>query len=201
MIKHVVVVLLLFIVNSCVFADTNEYISPTFGFRITKPESWQFATAQQSLDNLRNMKLKDPEFQQMMLKRASAPLVIICKYPDPYEDVNPSIKVSVKPLGPFKGLDAKLIVNLMLPSFQNAFKDFVVEQDPLDVTISGFKGAYVRYSYFLENIDSESFRISSEVWIIPQSDYFFIIGSGLRADEKTGSRQEVRDILSTIHIE
>ncbi len=32
-------------------------------------------------------------------------------------------------------------------------------------------------------------------------DYFFIIGAGTRQDEKTGSRDEIKQILSTVKID
>lgn len=42
--------------------------------------------------------------------------------------------------------------------------------------------------------------ITSELWIIPRGDYFFMVGAGTRQDEKTGSRKEVESILNTIVI-
>lgn len=43
-------------------ADDNMFRSVTVGFEVTKPASWQFATAQQNLENLKNTKLKMRSF-------------------------------------------------------------------------------------------------------------------------------------------
>ena len=41
-----------------------------------------------------------------MLKYATAPLVAMMKYPEPFDDVNPSFKANIKPLGQLKGKTA-----------------------------------------------------------------------------------------------
>lgn len=201
MLKHIVSAALVFIASFGALADSNEYANPTVGFRITKPEAWQFATAQQNLNNLRSTKLQSAEMQEAMVKYAAAPLVVMFKYPEPYQDINPSFKVNIKPLGQLKGRDAKEIAGLLLPSLQKAFKEFAVAQEPSDVTVSGLKGAYVRVTYSLEIPEVGLFPTSSELWIVPRGDYFFMIGAGTRTDEKTGSRQEIQDIVKTIRIE
>lgn len=199
--KHIVSAALLLVTSYGVLADSNEYANPTVGFRITKPEAWQFATVQQNLDNLKSTKLQSTEMQEAMVRSATAPLVVMFKYPEPYQDINPSFKVNIKPLGQLKGRDAKQIAGLLLPSLQKAFKDFAVAQAPSDVTVSGLKGAYMRVTYSLEVPEVGLFPTTSELWIVPRGDYFFMIGAGTRTDEKTGSRQEIQDILKTISIE
>ena len=83
---------------------SNEYANPTIGFHVTKPESWHFMSAQQNLENLKQTKLQDKELQAAMLKYATAPLIVIVKHPEPYGDVNPSLKVNIKQLKALSGL-------------------------------------------------------------------------------------------------
>ena len=179
----------------------DTYRNPTAGFEITKPPEWQFVTAAQVQENLERTKLNDPEFHAAMLKYATVPMVAMMKYPEPYDDVNPSFKVNIKPLGQFKGKSTVDIVNFVLPQFERVFKDYVLVQTPLDVEVSGLKGTYFRITYSLETADGQSFPTSSELWIIPRGDYFFMIGAGTRQDEKTGSRSQIQDILRSVRIE
>jgi hypothetical protein len=199
--KNFVTAVLFLAASTTVLADANEYVNPTLGFRVAKPETWLFASAQQNLDNLKSIRLQDAEMQKTLAKYVSAPLVIMLKYAEPYPDVNPSIKVNLKPLGQLKGRDAKEIAALLLPGLQRAFKDLVVAKSPSDVVVSGFKGAYMRVTYSLEVSGGDSFPTSSELWIIPRGDYFFMIGAGTRADERTGTRQEIQDIVNTVSID
>ncbi len=85
-----------------------------------------------------------------------------------------------------------ILIQMILPQFKKMFKDFIVVQAPIDVEVGGLKAAYSRFNYSLQIPDGREFPTSSELWIVPRGDYFFIIGAGTRQDEKTGSRDEIR---------
>ena len=42
------------------------------------------------------------------------------------------------------------------------------------------------------------FSVSSELWVIPKEGMFIIMNATTRADEKTGTRKEIKDIIKTI---
>ncbi|MES2489667.1 MAG: hypothetical protein V4607_07725 [Pseudomonadota bacterium] len=187
--------------GTAVAADSDAFNSPTAGFQVTKPAEWSYITAAQNMDNIKAMKLNDEEFHAAMQKYATAPLVAMTKFPEPFEDTNPSFKVNLKPYGALKGKSPKEIISLVLPQFQKLFKDFVLVQPPSEVVVSGIKSAYVRINYTMEIPDGRSFPTTSELWIVPRGDYFFMIGAGTRQDEKTGTREEIQSILKTVKIE
>lgn len=193
--------LVIFLLTGIAYADENIFKSITVGFEVTKPKGWSFVTAQENLDNLKRTKLSDDEFHQLILKYATAPLVAMMKYPEPYDDLNPSLKVNIKPFGQLKGRDGKEVISLILPQFQKVFKDFQLVQAPIDVKVAGLKAAYVRINYSLQIPDGRTFPTTSELWIVPRGDYFFMIGAGTRQDEKTGSRKEIEQIMKSIKIE
>lgn len=199
--KRLVSASLLVLASFIASAGSNDYSNPTIGFRVTKPAAWHFLTTHENLASLGRTKLQDEQLQEAMAKYATAPLLIMAKYPEPYADVNPSIKVTIKPLGQLEGEDAKAIANLVLPGMQNALKSFALVQAPTDVTVSGLAGAYLRITYSLENPEGGSFPTSSELWIVPRGDYFFLIGAGTRVDEKTGTRQEIQRIVQSMRID
>lgn len=179
----------------------DVFKNPTAGFQLTKPTGWSYATADQNAANLKGTKLNDQEFQAAMLKYASAPLVILTKHPEPYPDLNPSLKVNIRPLGQLKGRPATEIINLILPQLERAFKDFQIAQPPTEVSVSGLAGAYVRVHYTLQTAENASFPTASELWIVPRGDFFFMIGAGTRQDEKTGTRAEIASIIQSVKIE
>jgi hypothetical protein len=153
------------------------------------------------MENIKAIKLNDEEFHAAMQKYATAPLVAMTKFPEPYEDVNPSFKVNIKPYGQFEGKQPAELINMLVPQFKRAFKDFELVQPPVEVVVSEIKSAYARMNYTLEIPDGMFFQITSELWIVPRGDYFFVLGAGTRQDEKTGSRKEIESILKTVKIE
>lgn len=194
---------LLFVSTWCSFTHAEQpdiFTSPTAGFKVIKPVGWHYVTAAQNLENLKATKLSDQEFQAAMLKYATAPLVVMTKFLEPYDDLNPSFKVSIKPFGQLKGKTATDIIGLMLPQFQKMFKDFKLVQPPTEVEVSGIKTGYARIDYSLQTPDGSLFPTTSELWIVPHGDYFFILGAGTRQDEKTGSRKEIANIIRSVEI-
>jgi hypothetical protein len=182
-------------------ADEAEvFKSLTAGFEVTKPADWQFATAEQNLENLKRTEFNDKEFHAAMVKYATAPLVAMMKYPEPFDDLNPTLKVNIKPFGQLKGTSPTKIMTLLLPQFEKAFKDFALVEPPTRVTVSGIESGYMRMNYSLQVPDGRTFPTTSELWIVPRGDYFFMIGAGTRQDEKTGSRKELQAILDTVRI-
>ena len=193
----------LFLMIGMAFAgdSDNTFRSITVGFEVTKPASWQFLTAKQNLENLKRTKLSDEEFHKMMLKYATAPLVAMMKYPEPFDDLNPSFKVNVKPFGQLKGIDPKQILSMVSVQFASIFKEYQLVEGPSDTDVSGIKSGYLKFNYALQAPDGRTFPTTSELWIVPRGDYFFMIGAGTRQDEKTGTRKEIQEILKTVIID
>lgn len=181
--------------------EVNVFKSVTAGFEVTKPAEWQFVTAEQNLENLKRTELNDKEFHAAMVKYATAPLVAMMKFPEPFDDLNPSLKVNIKPFGQLKGTAPTKILGMLSPQFEKAFQDFKVVAPPALVTVAGIEAGYMRMNYSMLAPDGRSYPTTSELWIIPRGDYFFMIGAGTRQDEKTGSRKEIQAILDTMRID
>jgi hypothetical protein len=120
------------------------------------------------------------------------------KYPEPFDDLNPSFKVNVRPFGNLDPSNPKEVLELVLPQFRSAFHAFELAQGPIDREVDGIKSAYVQFRYNLRTSDGKSFPTTSELWIVPRGKYFFMIGAGTRTDEGTGSRREISSILDTL---
>ena len=181
--------------------NNDTYTNPTLGISLTKPAEWHFMSAEQNQENLRRTKLNDEEFQKLMLKYATAPLVVMTKYQEPYDDLNPSLKVNIKPLGGLPGDNPGLIMGLILPSLEKVFEDYSVEEGPTDTLVSGLRASYVRVYYTMRVSDTTGFPTCSELWIVPKGSFFFMIGAGTRQDEKTGTREEIAEILASLKLD
>jgi len=98
------------------------------------------------------------------------------------------------------GMGATNLPSYILPQFQKMFQDFNLVQAPTDTTVGKLPAAYMRINYSLAIPDGRTFPTASELWIVPRGDYFFMIGAGTRQDGKTGSREEITKILSSVEL-
>lgn len=181
--------------------DRNTYISQMLGFKVTKPESWNFVSANTYLDQTKQMKLNDKELQQRWSETIRAPLVVITKYPASHPDVNTSFKADVKPYGQLpttsSGVD---ILNVILKSLGSVFKNLTIEQSPIEITLANHKAGYMKISYVNVAQDGREYPSTSEMWVVPRKNHFFMLGGGYKRGDKAGPK-ELQSILTTLRIE
>lgn len=192
--------LLLACIPSAGEPDPNQFQSTVAGFEIRKPPSWRFSSSADHLEELKELKLEDAEFQRRLVESSRLPLVIIMKHPEPYEDLNPTVKVQFRPMDSFKEVPPKDIVRGVLSGLGAAFNNLKVTVEPRETEISGLEAGYVEFEYDLETQEGLSFPTTSQIWIVPNGDFMFIIGAGTRTDEASGSREEIRKIVETVKI-
>ena len=179
----------------------STYTNPTIGISITKPAEWHFVTAEQHQENLERVNMKDEQFRQYVLEHSRLPLVAMTKYPEPHDDLNPSLKINVRPLGSLPKEEPVKILEAILPQLRRSFEGFSIEEGPRDTVLAGARTAYARFHYSLETQDSTVFPTCSEIWIIPRTNHLLMIGAGTRQDEKNGKREEIAEILATLKID
>lgn len=197
--KLMALVIALATLGTAAFADENLFTSPTAGFELTKPPSWVYMSADQNADNLRRTDHNDPELKAALMKYATAPMVVITKHPEPFDDLNPSFKVNMRPLGQFAGASPETILSAMLPPMKRMFSDLTIVQEPVAMSVGGLPGAHARFNYTLR-AGGVSYPATSELWVVPRGDFFFLMGAGWREDEATGSRSEISSIVESIRI-
>ncbi len=178
--------------------DSDVFFSPTLGLSITKLPAWNFFTAEQNRENLERVLLKDEELQALVAKYSTTPLVLIARHQEPFDDLNPSLKVNARPTGQLEGKSGSEILSLISGSFKDTFQDFAVLQHPTDTKVGGQPAGYMSMNYSLAIPDGRTFPTTSELWIVPRGSYFLLIGAGTRQDEKTGSRADINAMLNSI---
>ena len=183
--------------------EQNTFVNSTLGFSITKPTHWQVTSAEDYFKNLEQVTTEDKKFQEAAMKYAKVPLFAFMKYPEPYDDINPSIKVHFKyrdSLPNFAGKSPQEILDVTLLTFKQVFKDFKIIEGPTDVDVSGIKSAYVKYQYTLTVPDGRGFPNCSEIWIVPRGEYFYLIVVGYRQDASAEDLKDIKQMVSSIKI-
>ena len=118
------------ILSPVAFAQ-ETYSNPTLGFSIRKPSSWHYLSAEQHRENLKRSDFSDPKFKELVTRYARTPFLAMTKYKEPYEDLNPSLRVNAREAGNLKGMPPEKVVELTASSFARMFKDYAVAEGPL----------------------------------------------------------------------
>ena len=183
-----------------VYAEEEKYSNSVLGVSVVKPPGWSFITKEEMLDSFAPSDLKEA-VMKMLLKYATAPLVSMTKYKEPYDDINPIFTLHIQPLNSFDASDPKVIVEASASSLSMMLQDFKIVQGPENTIIKGRIAGYMRINHLMKVPDGRTFIICSESWIIPRANYFFMVEAATRQDEKTGTRDEIQGILNSLVIE
>jgi hypothetical protein len=172
----------------------------TLGISASKPKTWVTITDTQNRANISKLKMSNAEFQKYVLKHARAPIFAITKHREPYDDLNPSVKITVRPLGRVTKDSILSFAAVVARALAKNIGGAIKIETPKLVQISGFPGAYTSIDYTLKTQAGLSFPTRSQIWLVMKGQLLVMIGAGTRIDEATGSRKEIQEIINTIRL-
>lgn len=195
--KRLLLIAVLTCLAGAAHAKGERFHNPTAQFALTKPEGWVYLSADQNSANLKMIESGDAELRDAVAKYATVPMVVLAKHPEPFPDLNPTFKVNLRLLGPWAGQTPTAVLDEILPTLRKVAADVTVVQPPTLVKVDGLDAGYLRLNYKLRAGGAE-FPTTSEMWLVPRGEVFFLIGAGSRQDETTGTRAEIAEILQSI---
>lgn len=180
-------------------ADADRYENPTLQFVLTKPATWHFMSLQQHRENLERVAFGSEAFKQQVIAQSTSPLVMITRHPEPYAGLNASLKVSVKPFGALPTREPVPLLDMILPTLKQQLNGVQVIQAPRATTVAGLPAAHVVLHYTLGATDGDAFATASELWIVPNGDFFYMIGAGY-AQGDADTRAEIAKVVDGLAI-
>ncbi len=181
--------------------EANTFTSTTSGFTICKPESWSFQSAETIAENRANARMKDKELEKLVRERASAPLVAITRFPEPYDDLNPSVQVMFRPLGQLANTAPAELMEIVIGPLRSAFEDFTVVEEIQETAVGGQEAAYMLAKYTVANAEGREFKTLSRLWIVPRGSFMFMISMSGPQEGSHVSEEEFQQVLGSIVIE
>ncbi len=181
--------------------DENTFHSPTAGFTIVKPGNWHFLSAERIMENRGSVRLKDKELEKMVRERAQLPLVAITRYAEPYNDLNPSVQVILRPLGELQGKPPVELLDILMGGFEQVFADFTVQEQPGKTTVGRLNAAQARIAYTISGPDDREYVAISRIWVIPRGSFIFLMSMGTPPDKEDEVVKDFEKMLSSIKIE
>jgi hypothetical protein len=179
-------------------ADTNAFSNSALGISIIKPTSWVFITPEQNAENLKRATLNNENLINWLREHPKAPLVGMMKYPEPFDDVNPNLRITVASAIYTSSNDLPQLMNFVVAVEQREFNNVKMITQPASTTLAGHYSYHAQFSYDLEVPDGRRFPDCGEIWLVPQKDVILIIQLEFRPDEKTGKRVEFNQILDSL---
>jgi hypothetical protein len=182
-------------------ATAQRFENATAGISLVRPAGWQTASLQTVQENRERVQLSDAELQAAMQKAATAPLFVFLKHPEPNPDLNPSIQITLRPLGTLAGQPPTEIMKLAVNALQKALPDFTFVTAITDAQVSGLSGAHMRAKYTVMNRDGASFKVLTRMWLVPRGAYMFMIGMSGPQEGPDVSEAEFAAALASIAIQ
>ena len=136
-----------------------------------------------------------------MLERRYFPLVGMMKFREPFDDINPNLRISAIPRGIETTNELLNHLNLELYWRQTNFSMFKVIVPPTAGVLSGRNAEYAKFTYDLVLLDGRRFPDSGEIRLVPHNDRLVKVVIELRPDERTGKRSEFDPIMASLDLD
>lgn len=187
-------------VTSVVAAEPspNLFRSEIAGIELEKPAGWHYQNLEAVAKYRSRARLKDKEYEAYVHNLASAPLVVATKHSEPYDSLNPSFQVLVRPLGQLKGLSGKEILEMVVPVMRNGFAEFELINPVTEIQVDGHRGAELNAEYIVGGPDGRAWPTRATIIAIPQGSYLYQISFSSAQEGQDSLATEVKDTLKTV---
>lgn len=199
-------IFLLVIIGTNTYANESDltyiYENKEVGVYIEKPSNWYFISKQTAIDNRKNVRLKDKEFQKKYFNSAQAPLVVINKYknPESIEGVTPTVQVLLTP-SPKTNMSSEQVLNMSLQVFVNNTLSFKYIEKTTPIIISGHNGAKALFTYTLDTNLGYKINVKARTYVVKRGGYFFIVSMAGPNYGSDISDNEFLQIIKSLKIE
>lgn len=179
--------------------DWTRIQSEIEGFAIGKPPEWTLTGVQDVADGGKRIQLSAPEMTARIETLAAAPLVAMSRYPVPHRDLNPSVQVALRPLGPMAGAGPVTVLEAVAAPMAQMLEGFKPVEAPHPVDIGGHPAAAMRATCAIAG-SGPRMQVMARTWVVPVGDYVFIIGMTDKASGSELPDAVFQQILESIEI-
>ncbi|MBL3558543.1 MULTISPECIES: hypothetical protein [Marinobacter] len=179
-------------------SNPNLFRSEIAGIELEKPAGWQYQNLEAVAKYRSRARLKDKDFEAFVQNLASAPVVVASKHSEPYDSLNPSFQVLVRPLGQLTGLSGKQILQMVVPVMENGFAEFELVNPVTELQVDGLQGAELNAEYIVEGPDGRAWPTRATIIAVPRGSYLYQISFSSAQEGQDSLATEVRDTLKTV---
>jgi hypothetical protein len=181
--------------------DKNEFVNSALGFRMRKPDGWTYLSAATVEEQMGQQRLQDRELEQIIRRYATAPLVVMTKYPEPYDDLNATVAVKVESVGTQIDVSPVTLLEMTIGVMERAYRDFTVTEGVIGTTVDGLEAAYMKADHFVMDAKGREYASRSRIWLVPRGQFMFLIAMTGPQDGPDVSEDEFSTVLASVDIE
>ena len=183
-------------------AYTQErFENATAGIAIARPPGWRTASLQEVEANRGKVRLSDADLQVALQTRATAPLFVFMKHPEPYTGLNPTIQITLRPSGSLAGQAPVALLKTAVTQMQRGFPDFAFVTPIRPARVSGLPAAHLRATYTLQTARGQALKVLTRIWLVPRGAFMFLIGMSGAPSGEDQAEEEFRQAIEAIQIE
>lgn len=174
---------------------SNRYENLALGLRLSKPDSWQFLSAEQNTETLERIEFATEEFKQKIVAHKK-PLVMMVQNPEPHTGINPSVKVAIDSFPGLSESNTDGVLKLAAVGIKEQFADAQIS--PItEASIAGRGARRMTIDFTVRTTDGGAFPVTSVVWVVPDGDFYLVVGAAyLQGDQATW--EQIKQVLQTI---
>ena len=178
--------------------DQDAFRSDAARLELRKPSGWHFQSIETALANRATVKMNDKEFQKAIEQMASAPIVIASKHAEPYDKLNPSFQVIVRPAGPLEGKTGSEILGMIEPTLKAQFADLTSVGAIRETSVGGKRAARLTIRYTLRTQDGREYPTQATLVTIPRGKVLYQFGFSGPPDGPDAITTEVDTVLASV---
>jgi hypothetical protein len=179
-------------------ADSSLFRSPTARVEVRKPATWVFADLQTVMKQRATARLTDEDLDRYVKEHASAPLVAAMKHPEPYDDLNPSFQLLVRPAGALEGQSATAIMGMIETGLRGMLVDFKTVEPVRAIEVGGKNAARLTATYVVSNPEGREFPTRSTLVVIPEGKLLYQIGFSGPPEGADRLGDEIEEVLGSV---
>lgn len=176
----------------------DRFRSDVARIALHKPAGWHFQTLETAYASRAAVKLNDAEFQEAVARLASAPLLVATRHAEPYDSLNPSLQVLVRPLGTLEGRSGAEILRLIEPALRANFAEFTTVDSIRAVAVSGLPAARLTMRYLLRTQDEREYPTQATIVVVPRGKVLYQFGFSGPPTGPDAITTEVDSVLASV---
>lgn len=179
---------------------SDLYHNADAGFHLTKPAAWHFLPQSVVAKNLALPRLREKDLENAIRSKPEMPFLIVTKFKEPYEGLNPSVQVSFRTQGDLAGKGARVLLERSVARLKENFADYNEVEKVTETLLDGRPAARMAASYTVRDAAGAEFKTLARMWVVPRGDYMLTIGTYGPTSGSNVSDKEFQSILDSIKL-
>ncbi|MGH2341636.1 hypothetical protein ACRC7T_09135 [Segnochrobactraceae bacterium EtOH-i3] len=201
LIRSMIVAVAMTVAGVALAAGGVRVAFPALGISIERPADWQVGALEDSLTVADAKKLDETGVVEFLNRNGNRPVLSLSQHPQGFTGVNPTVRVSLRPLGTAADLDARQLLEKALPAILKSFPEATVKVAPHEAMIGTIPAAFARIDYTLPiTATGDKASVTSDIWVVKRPGHALVIGAGYASGDQVAA-EAIAAIVGTIKVD